>query len=149
MSPVPAEPSIPRFLAVGDFALASLGRDDLGEDFEAVVESTELLAGLLGDDWPAGLTLEQDLADLCWHEDETRRGSSFAWAIRDIAGAYVGCAYLKPALTGSGWRAPYWFRRGFDDRVGIERFDHAWRNVVEGWVDPPVEIIRRSVLHRR
>lgn len=140
-------PSVPDRLGVAGFDLATLTRYDLEPDLAAVMESIDLLAGMFGDDWPLGMTREQDLADLLWHEEETRTGRSFAWVIRTAAGDYAGCAYLKPALAGEGWRAPYWFRLAYRDAAAIEAFDAGWRTTVDGWIGAPVEVTRRTAFH--
>ena len=74
------------------------------EDFAAVTGSESVLVGLFGDDWPKGLTLEENAVDMGWHDREFTARRSFAWVIRDAAGTYLGCAYLYPDIgkTGSG-----------------------------------------------
>jgi hypothetical protein len=141
--------TVPLALSVPPFALASLNVADVDEDYAAVMESADVLQGMLGGDWPAGLTHAGNLADLRWHEEETATGRSYAWVIRTADGAYAGCAYLKQAWDGGeGLVAPYWFRTGFGDRAAIERFDRNWRAAMVAIVGEPVRILRRSAFHR-
>ena len=131
------------------FELASLNPADLDEDYEAVMESADVLQGMLGGDWPAGLTHALNLADLRWHEEDTAAGRSYAWVIRTADGAYAGCAYLKQAWDGGeGLVAPYWFRTGYRDRAAIEAFDANWRVQMARIAGEPVRVIRRSAFHR-
>jgi hypothetical protein len=141
--------TVPLTMAVEPFALASLGPADVDEDYAAVIESADVLQGMLGGDWPAGLTHEANLADLRWHEEDTAAGRSYAWVIRTADGVYAGCAYLKQAWDGGeGLVAPYWFRTGFRDRAAIETFDENWRAAMERLAGEPVAVIRRSAFHR-
>lgn len=92
----------PREAVLGEVRLAPLGPDCAAEDFAAVTASATMLAGLFGSAWPAGLTYEANLRDLIWHGREFDHGRSFAWAIRSEAGAYLGCAYVYPAMGARG-----------------------------------------------
>ncbi|MEM7711716.1 MAG: hypothetical protein AAF264_13415 [Pseudomonadota bacterium] len=77
--------------------MTPLSPDALDEDFEAVTTSAPVLKGLFGD-WPDGLTRENNLIDLAWHEREFTLRRSFSWIVRDGAAAYLGCVYLFPEL---------------------------------------------------
>mgnify|MGYP006275731027 CR=1 FL=1 len=108
-----ADRAIPEFVELGPYRLTRLGMADLDEDFAAVTESAGILEGLFGDDWPRGLTREDDLLDLAWHEREFSLGRSFAWVIRDSAGAYLGCAYVFPPWDPTAPLEAYcWLRSG-------------------------------------
>ncbi|MEM7423547.1 MAG: GNAT family N-acetyltransferase [Pseudomonadota bacterium] len=100
----------PRHCDLGRYRLAILGPDDLQEDYDAVVESTERLVGRMGGSWPVGLTLEEDLIDLHWHFKEFELNRSFAWIVRDGQGAYLGCAYVFPSFAGDHAEVALWVR---------------------------------------
>lgn len=114
----------PARAAVGGLLMAPLARSDLDEDFAAVTRSAGLLRGLFAGDWPAGLTREDDLLDLAWHEREFALGRSFAWTLRLADGTHAGCAYLFPApgARGTG-EAVFWLAEGMasPDRVAAFR----------------------------
>lgn len=98
MDPHPdiADVEMPREADLPSFRLAPLSPEFIDEDYEAVMASAEVLKGQWGD-WPEGLTREEDLIDLAWHEREFTLRRSFSWIVRDREGAYLGCAYLFPA----------------------------------------------------
>ena len=96
---------LPRECDLGGFRLTPLSPDHVEEDYAAVMSSADVLRGLF-DDWPDGLTLEDDLIDLAWHEREFTTRRSFAWIIRDGEGSYLGCAYVFPAPGERGRSRP-------------------------------------------
>jgi hypothetical protein len=99
-----AERGPPMEAVIGQWRLCPLGPAAVEEDFAAVTRSCAVLRGFFGNDWPVGLTLEEDRIDLAWHAREFAFGRSFAWIVRDGDGTYAGCAYVFPALgkTGAG-----------------------------------------------
>ena len=58
---------------------------DLVKDYDAVMSSVEHLketySAIWGSDWPEGLTLEEDLIDLGWHQREFTLCNSFAYTV--------------------------------------------------------------------
>lgn len=108
---------IPERHTLGPFLLRGLGPEDLDEDLAALRGTEADLAGLFGDPtdpWPAGITRDDNLVDLCWHRREFRAKRSFAWVIADPAtDAYLGCAYLYPGFFPEApMKAVWWFRAG-------------------------------------
>lgn len=97
----------PRTAVLGPFHLAVLAPDCAEEDFAAVSASEARLSGLMGDDWPKGITWDQNHADLARHAQEFDEDIAYAWVIRDAAGGYLGCAYIKPSLQDRGRGAAY------------------------------------------
>jgi len=83
------------------FEVRPLAVRDVVADYDAVMSSRQRLAGVFGPatDWPrADMTLEQNLRDLAWHEDEWNRGTSFAYAVFSPDGSEeIGCVYLFPS----------------------------------------------------
>ena len=69
-------------------------------------------ADLMGDvwpdsDWPEGLTLEQNLVDLGWHQYEFEARRSFAYTVVTLdESRVVGCVYINPTR-----------KRGYDAEV--------------------------------
>lgn len=103
MNPHPdfADVDLPREVALPSFRLTRLSPEVLDEDYAAVSAAGPLLRGLFGD-WPDGLTREENLIDLAWHEREFTVKRSFCWVVRSLQGTYLGCAYLFPALGARG-----------------------------------------------
>jgi hypothetical protein len=102
MSPplVPADFDVPLALDVPRFRLRMLTIHDVVKDYDAVMTSADHLQGVLDDDspWPQGLTLEQDLIDLGWHQKEFQRRTSFAYTVMSLDEAEcLGCVYIFPS----------------------------------------------------
>jgi len=99
---------IPRQLETDEFTLRMLTVNDVVKDFDAVMSSAEHLKAIWPDsNWPDGLTLEQNLIDLGWHQKEFQRRSSFAYTVITPDGARViGCVYINPTR-----------KRGYDAEV--------------------------------
>ena len=80
-----------------DLIAKPLNRKDVQLDMEAVNSSLEIIRKTRGGSWPAeAVTEEFNFLDLAWHEREFRDGDSFAYAVRDTSGKYIGCFYLYP-----------------------------------------------------
>ncbi|MBM1221472.1 hypothetical protein JQU17_11265 [Ponticoccus sp. SC2-23] len=86
---------LPRAVDLPPFCLTPLSMAQVDEDFEAVTGAAGVLTGFWGS-WPEGLTREEDLIDLAWHDREFTLRRSFSWIVRDEGGRYIGCAYLFP-----------------------------------------------------
>lgn len=85
----------PAELAFEDIVAKPLTRKDVLPDMQGVNSSLELIRKTRGGSWPAHeVTEEEDLLDLAWHEREFFDGSSFAYAVYNAAGEYIGCFYL-------------------------------------------------------
>ena len=50
--------NIPRSVKLPSFQLTPLSPDCVNKDYNAVIASTSVLKGMLGNDWPEGLTPE-------------------------------------------------------------------------------------------
>lgn len=88
---------VPQVLETKRFRLRMLTVNDLVKDYEAVMSSKEHLQKLFGTDWPEGLTLEQDLIDLGWHQREFQARTSFAYTVVSLDESKVlGCVYINP-----------------------------------------------------
>ena len=102
---------VPKVLEHPRFRLRMLSVNDLVKDYDAVMSSVEHLRTTFsresGGSWPEGLTIEDDLVDLGWHQREFMRRSSFAYTVMTPdEGRCLGCVYIMPTR-----------RRGHDCKV--------------------------------
>ena len=112
--PLFREFDIPRSYSLGGFHLKALSIHDLVRDHCAIMESAvDIKAANPSVSWPDGLTLEQNLLDLAWHQMEFEKKRSFAWVIEDRNGEYLGCLYVYPAMSGEhSAEVRWWWRTG-------------------------------------
>lgn len=122
--------ALPRAAAFGQFRLTPLDASVMDEDFAAVTGSAGVLRGLFGNDWPLGLTAQDNLTDLHWHDREFTLRRSFSWVVRDAGGAYLGCAYLMPdpGIRGTA-QVTIWIR----DRPDRQALTHALEAELAAW----------------
>lgn len=131
---VPPDFVVPATLETPEFRLRMLTVHDVVKDFDAVVSSAAHCKTVWpGGRWPDGLTLEQNLIDLGWHQKEFQTRRSFAYTVVDLAEDRVlGCVYVEPTR-----------RRGYDAEVflwarqselagGLEQRLHV---AVRTWID--------------
>jgi len=93
--------AVPERFETDEFRLRMLTVNDLVKDYDAVMSSVEHLKSTFSviteDDWPEGLTLEEDLIDLGWHQREFTLGFSFAYTVMNLdESACLGCVYFEP-----------------------------------------------------
>ncbi len=97
---VPRDFQVPAIFETSEYRLRMLTVNDVVKDFEAVVTSSEHLKGIFPppSTWPDGLTLEQDLIDLGWHQKEFQRRTSFAYTMVNLDETRcLGCVYFYPS----------------------------------------------------
>ena len=89
---------VPEVLETSEFRLRMLTIHDLVKDYDAVMSSAEHLKAVWPDSgWPEGLTLEDDLIDLGWHQKEFQNRSSFAYTmVTPDESMVMGCVYINP-----------------------------------------------------
>ena len=104
---------VPATLETDHFRLRMLTVNDVVKDFEAVTTSLEHLHEVWGPGWPDGLTLEQNLIDLGWHQKEFQRRRSFAFTVVALDESRVlGCVYIYPTRkTGYDAEVYLWARQ--------------------------------------
>lgn len=111
---VPAEFDVPDMLETGQYRLRMLTVNDLVKDYDAVVSSEAHIqaAGPPGMTWPTGLTLEEDLIDLGWHQKEFMNRTSFAYTVVTLdESRVIGCVYINPTRkVGHDARITLWTR---------------------------------------
>lgn len=116
---------VPDKLETDEFRLRMLTVNDLVKDYDAVMSSVEHLSKVWpGSGWPEGLTLEEDLIDLGWHQREFMNRSSFAYTMVTLdESTVVGCVYINPTRKrGYDAEVYFWVREselanGLDDRL--------------------------------
>lgn len=82
------------------FHLRMLTVHDVVKDFDACIEMGTRLHGVTEPhgSWPDGLTLEENLIDLAWHQREFTLGHSFAYTVmNDDESRCLGCGYINPS----------------------------------------------------
>jgi hypothetical protein len=111
----------PTELSHEDIIARAISRADLVADVKGINASIDLIRRTRGGSWPSGPVSEAfNYVDLVWHELEFREGYSFAYAVYDAGGQYVGCCYLYPM----GRRTP------LDETLLEHDVDVSW------WVTP-------------
>jgi hypothetical protein len=104
---VPKSFEVPLTLETAEFRLRMLTVHDVVKDFDAVMTSVEHCKTIWGGTWPEGLTLEQNLVDLGWHQKEFQTRRSFAYTVVRLDESRVlGCVYIEPTR-----------KRGYDAEV--------------------------------
>ena len=94
---LPSGFTAPTRLTYEDVVARMLSRADLADDVRGINASVALIQTTRGGGWPTGpVTEEENFVDLVWHELEFREGASFAYAVYDDGGEYLGCCYLYP-----------------------------------------------------
>jgi len=98
---VPDDFDVPDVLEHPRFRLRTLSVNDLIKDYDAVMSSVEHLRTTFsresGGSWPEGLTVEDDLVDLGWHQREFTLRSSFAYTMMTPdEDRCLGCVYIMP-----------------------------------------------------
>jgi len=96
---VPSDFDVPPMLETDQFRLRMLSVDDVEKDYEAVIESRQLLHSMFGGPWPReGFTLKENLDDLERHQGEFLNREAFAYTVISLDESRVlGCVYINPA----------------------------------------------------
>ncbi|MDJ0909387.1 MAG: hypothetical protein QNI99_09335 [Woeseiaceae bacterium] len=126
---VDSEFDVPPQLETDEFRLRTLTVNDVVKDFEAVMSSAEQLRSIWpGSEWPDGLTLEQNLIDLGWHQKDFQLRRSFTYTVVTLDETRViGCVYIYPTR-----------KRGYDAEV------YLWARESE-LGSPPDELLYETV----
>jgi hypothetical protein len=131
---VPNDFNVPELLETERLRLRPLKIHDAVRDYDAVMTSEKRLRNVYvpGGDWPSGLTLEQNIIELGWHQAEFQMRTSFAYTVVNLDESEVlGCVYLYPTN-----KEPYdvevkmWVRQS---RVA-EGLDQHLFETVESWI---------------
>ena len=122
---IPADFAVPAKLETDEFRLRMLTIHDVVKDYDAVMSSVEHCKTIWpGGKWPEGLTLEQNLIDLGWHQKEFQIRRSFAYTVVNPPESRVlGCVYIDSTSKRDYDAQVYlWARQselagGFEDRL--------------------------------
>ena len=143
---VPDEFSVPAGMETERYRLRMLTVGDVEKDYEAVMSSADHLRGVLDPDspWPDGLTLEQNLIDLGWHQKEFQRRSSFAYTVMSPEEERcLGCVYIYPSETADA-DVLIWVRKNEAEPLERELFERVRRWMAEEWPFATVRYPGRS-----
>jgi RimJ/RimL family protein N-acetyltransferase len=130
---IPDDFEIPALLETDRFRLRMLSTDDVEKDYEAVIESQELLHTMFGGPWPRpGFTLRENLADLQRHQQEFLDRKAFAYTVVSLDESRVlGCVYINLSdETSSDAVVFMWVRKTEYDK-GL---DEILFNTVRDWI---------------
>jgi len=130
---VPDDFEVPASLETDRFRLRMLSVDDVEKDYEAVIESRELLHTMFGGPWPRlGFTLEENLSDLERHQQEFLSRKAFAYTVVSLDETKIlGCVYINPPETAdSDAVVVMWVRQTEYDK----RLDEILFNGVRDWI---------------
>ncbi len=129
---VDPEFEVPATLETDRFRLRMLTVNDVVKDFDAVTTSKEHLHAIWGPGWPEGLTLEQNLIDLGWHQKEFQRRRSFAYTVVALDESRVlGCIYINPTRKTGYDAVVYLWARQSELASGMET---ELTNAVTAWL---------------
>ena len=131
---VPKDFQVPARLETAEFRLRMLTIHDVVKDFDAVITSVDHLKTIWpGGTWPEGLTLEQNLIDLGWHQKEFQTRRSFAYTVVSLSEQrVVGCVYIEPARKKGYDAEVYLWARQSELANGLEERLH---ETVQKWVN--------------
>lgn len=131
---VPGDFRIPERLETARIRLRPLVMEDVDRDYEAVMSSKERLQRVFREngEWPEGLTREQNLIELAWHQCEFRMHTSFAYTVASLDESRIlGCLYIYPTRKiGYDVEITMWVRES-EAETGLD--DHLYRTV-RGWI---------------
>ena len=134
---VPPDFTVPQTLETNEFRLRMLTVNDVVKDYDAVMSSVDHCKTIWpGLGWPEGLTLEQNLIDLGWHQKEFQTRRSFAYTVVTLDETrVVGCVYILPTRKKGHDAEVYLWARQSELAGGLEdRLYEAVRNwVAKEW----------------
>jgi hypothetical protein len=131
---VPVDFVVPERLETATFVLRPLTVHDVIRDYDAVMSSVAELKGRMQDAsaWPEGLTLEENLIDLGWHQREFTIRHSFAFTVVSPDGQRcLGCCYIYPSSEPEHDVVAYYWAR--QSRIG-DAADVALGTAFRGWL---------------
>lgn len=130
---VPREFAVPPTLETDEFRLRMLTVNDVVKDFDAVMTSIEHCKTVWGGKWPEGLTLEQNMIDLGWHQKEFQTRRSFTYTVVHPSETRIlGCAYILPTHKRGYDAEVYLWARQSELASGLEDRLHA---AIISWIE--------------
>lgn len=130
---VPDDFEIPSKLETEQFRLRMLSIEYVKKDYEAVMESQNLLHTMFGGPWPRpGFTLEENLADLKRHQQEFLNREAFAYTVISLDESRVlGCVYINPSKKSNLNAVVHMWVRQTEYDKGL---DDILFNTVKDWI---------------
>ena len=131
---VPADFEVPSVYETDRFRLRMLSVTDVEKDYEAVIESRELLHAMFGGPWPReGFTLEENRRDLERHQQDFLTRKSFTYTVVSLDESRVlGCLYINPSQSSEAdAKVVMWVRQSEYDK-GL---DGVLFQTVKRWMD--------------
>ena len=128
---LPRDHAIPTGFAGEGFKVRPITIHDVVKDYDAVMTSAERLRERFPLwNWPPndGLSLEEDLIDLAWHQKEAELGRSFNYVVLSPDESRVlGCVYVDPpAKEGADAEVTFWVRVEEEGTALEERAAREW-----------------------
>ena len=141
---------VPTELVTKNFILRPLTIKYIDKDYEAVMKSVDHLYKLMDDsEWPKGMTLSENLADLGWHEVEFYLRHSFAYTVlsKKEENDVIGCCYIYPSDNpGYEVQAYYWIRQDLLDSGLEDELGKTFKKWLEkSWPFGKIEFPRRNI----
>lgn len=137
---LPKDFKVPRQLETDRLRLRMLKVSDVIKDYDAVMSSVEHLQKTKpfgpNQRWPKGLTLEQNLIDLGWHQKEFQIRSSFAYTVMNLdESECLGCIYIEPTSKPDyEAKVLLWVRQSqVESRLDKHLFDSVKTWITEKW----------------
>jgi len=130
---VPNDFEVPPLLETDLFRLRMLSIDDVEKDYEAVIESRELLHTMFGGPWPrSDFTIEENLTDLERHQQEFLDRKAFAYTVISLDESRVlGCVYINPSKATDLDAVVFMWVRQTEYEKGL---DEVLFNAVRDWI---------------
>ena len=131
---VPADFEVPQVLETEHFRIRPIREADAEKDYEAVMESKEIIHGaLLSDRWPSdSFTLEENRKVLKHHDSMFSQRKSFTYTVVTLdEGEVLGCIYINKGINGPDAAVFMWVRKSAYD----EGLDPVLEKTVRTWID--------------
>jgi RimJ/RimL family protein N-acetyltransferase len=130
---VPDDFEVPQVLETEHFRLRPLTEADAEKDYEAVVESREIIhRALMSDRWPDdSFTPEENRKDLRHHESMFSKRKRFTYTVVSLDESKVlGCVYINKGINGPDAAVFMWVRKTARE----EGLDPILEETVRRWI---------------
>ncbi len=131
---------VPQQLETDRLRLRMLKVSDVVKDYDAVMSSAEHLLETKpfgpNQKWPTGLTFEQNLIDLGWHQKEFQMKSSFAYTVMNLDESQcLGCIYIEASSKPNYEAMVFLWVRQSEAASGLDEhlFESVKKWIVEKW----------------
>ncbi len=131
---VPADFEVPAGFETAEFRVRPITAEDAEKDYEAVMESVDLIhSALLTDGWPGdGFTLDENRKQLAQKERQFARRRRFTFTVVSPDESRVlGCVYINKGIGGPDAAVFMWVRQSSHD----EGLDPVLETAVRDWME--------------